>query len=604
VHHGRTPGNCRPRTVTLLAAVPLFAAILFIAPALAHGQTITARWDPNPSSDQVTGYQVCVGTSSLSCNVQLASVGASQNGYTFSPTGGVLHYVAVRAVGASGASSYSTEVSFSIPGLSQPANRYSTVSTAITPFNLSASDPDGGSLSYSHTGLPVGLWLDQTGRVSGTPAAVGTYSVTVFVSDNLVTVSRSFTWTITSASGADTTAPALAITSHNSSQTVSSSTVTISGTASDSGRGGSGIASVRVNGLWANGGTASGNGTASWSRSLSLSYGANTITVEALDGTGNLSMQQITLNRASSSSSASTTVTAVGVTPNNGTGMTQAFALQYSDSAGATDLRSVAVLFSASLGDSSNHCIVNYDRGAGTLYLKNDSGTTWMPASLGGSGTLQNSQCAIALGSSGVSTSGTTLTLNLAMSFKAAYAGARNIYMYAAGSSADSGWQSRGTWTVPGSTSSVWSNTTPTVTALGVTPSGGTGATQLFALQYSDSLGATDLRSVAVLFSASLGASSNHCIVNYDRGAGTLYLKNDSGTWWMPASLGGSGTLQNSQCAIALGGSGVSTSGTALTLNLAMSFKAAYAGTKNIYMYAAGSSADSGWQARGTWTVP
>ena len=128
--------------------------------------------------------------------------------------------------------------------------------------------------------------------------------------------------------------------------------------------------------------------------------------------------------------------------------------------------------------------------------------------------------------------------------------------------------------------------------------------TQAFALQYSDSAGATDLRSVAVLFSASLGASSNHCIVNYDRGAGTPYLKNDSGTWWMPASLGGSGTLQNSQCAIALGGSGVSTSGTALTLNLAMSFKAAYAGTKNIYMYAAGSSADSGWQARGTWTVP
>jgi hypothetical protein len=49
-----------------------------------------------------------------------------------------------------------------------------------------------------------------------------------------------------------------------------------------------------------------------------------------------------------------------------------------------------------------------------------------------------------------LSSSGSTLTLNLAMTFEPAYAGAQNIYMYAADvSGANSGWQSLGTWMVP-----------------------------------------------------------------------------------------------------------------------------------------------------------
>jgi hypothetical protein len=42
-----------------------------------------------------------------------------------------------------------------------------------------------------------------------------------------------------------------------------------------------------------------------------------------------------------------------------------------------------------------------------------------------------------------------------------------------------------------------------------------------------------------------------------------------------------------------------------LTLNLAMTFKPAYSGAKNIYMYAGDvSGSNSGWQQRGTLTVP
>jgi hypothetical protein len=72
----------------------------------------------------------------------------------------------------------------------------------------------------------------------------------------------------------------------------------LSGSATDSGSGGSGISSVTVNGAAATGGTATGSIAANWSRNVSLVMGANTITVEARDGANNLSASQITINRA------------------------------------------------------------------------------------------------------------------------------------------------------------------------------------------------------------------------------------------------------------------------------------------------------------------
>ena len=272
----------------------VFSTLLMMAPAVAHAQTVTAAWDASPASDQVTSYQVCVGTSSLSCNVALASVGSSTTSYTFSPTGGVLHYIAIRAVNASGAGPYSGEVSFSIPSFTQPLNQSSPTGTVITTLNLTVADPDGDTLAFTHTGLPPGLTLNSsTGRITGTPSSAGTYNVTVFVDDGLVTVSRSWVWTVTSAQ-ADTQAPTLAITSHTSGQTLTSASVTISGTATDSNRGGRGITGVTVNGV-NTGATATGSNTANWSRALTLTSGSNTITIEATDGAGNTSMQQLTL---------------------------------------------------------------------------------------------------------------------------------------------------------------------------------------------------------------------------------------------------------------------------------------------------------------------
>src|SRR5262245_38559995 len=82
---------------------------------------------------------------------------------------------------------------------------------------------------------------------------------------------------------ADLTPPLLTITSHTDGQTVGTPSITLSGTATDNGRGNSGIISVTVNGDRASTDTAVGSGIANWTLTVVLSYGPNTITVIATD---------------------------------------------------------------------------------------------------------------------------------------------------------------------------------------------------------------------------------------------------------------------------------------------------------------------------------
>jgi pimeloyl-ACP methyl ester carboxylesterase len=81
----------------------------------------------------------------------------------------------------------------------------------------------------------------------------------------------------------DTAGPSLVVNSPADGQTVTSSSITISGTATDAGSGGNGISSVTVNGVRADGDTAGGSGIANWSRTITLNQGSNAVTVTARD---------------------------------------------------------------------------------------------------------------------------------------------------------------------------------------------------------------------------------------------------------------------------------------------------------------------------------
>jgi len=83
------------------------------------------------------------------------------------------------------------------------------------------------------------------------------------------------------------------------------------------------------------------------------------------------------------------------------------------------------------------------------VHLLDDAGAVWQSAVPGTSTPLQNSQCSIDVSASSVTAVGNTLTLSLPITFTPAFAGAKNIYMYAASATSNSGWQDRGDWVVP-----------------------------------------------------------------------------------------------------------------------------------------------------------
>lgn len=83
------------------------------------------------------------------------------------------------------------------PTLAPVANQSHKVGRALS-LRLSASEPNGDTLTYSASGLPPGLSVNATtGVISGTPTRKGTYGVTAQVTDRDGSATRGFTWRIT-----------------------------------------------------------------------------------------------------------------------------------------------------------------------------------------------------------------------------------------------------------------------------------------------------------------------------------------------------------------------------------------------------------------------
>jgi hypothetical protein len=283
--------------------------------------------------------------------------------------------------------------------------------------------------------------------------------------------------------------------------------------------------------------------------------------------------------------------TVVGVAPSSGNGASQTFSFQFADANGASDLTSVSVLFNAALS-TANACSVTYNPAQNTLSLLTDAGA--VPGTITpGSGSQQNSQCTLAGAGSSVTASGATLTVNLSLSFPVAFDGAKNVYMQATNAAASTGWQLKGSWQVG-----------PAVAAQSVMPAQGSGLAQSFTLVYTDVKGASDLTSAQVIIAATQTTVSS-CYMWVTPVNGTIWLANDASGWSSPYTLGGGGTIQNSQCGVNVSASGGVSSGNTYTLTLAMTFQGGYAGSKNVYGYATTSGgANSGWQTLGTWLIP
>jgi len=160
----------------------------------------------------------------------------------------------------------------------------------------------------------IDYWSNPNVQYNGLPTGIDPNSTegaaNYLTLNNTRAIVANFRASASSTTTTDATGPQLTIRSPTNGQTVSSSSITISGTATDAGRGDSGILSVTINGVRANGDTAAGTGTAKWSGSLTLTNGANAITVVARDASANPNSTTVTITITLNTSTQTTSVTA------------------------------------------------------------------------------------------------------------------------------------------------------------------------------------------------------------------------------------------------------------------------------------------------------
>jgi hypothetical protein len=294
----------------------------------------------------------------------------------------------------------------------------------------------------------------------------------------------------------------------------------------------------------------------------------------------------------------------VALSPNLGSGQYSTFRVTATDANGTSDLSAVELLVGAQLNVVGS-CYMRYERALNRFFLRNDTGDVWIgPAAAQTTATLSNSQCTVSLPNSQAVSVGTTLDVTFTVSFRnadangnPAFTGSKSLWTIASdNSSLISGWSVMGGWTIP------LPGLPPTANSL--SPTSGGAFAQTFTAQYSDPNGAMDLWAVHLLVNTAI-TGANGCYLYYDRPTNGLYLMNDTGNWTGPLTPGGTGSLYNGSCSLNAASSSVSIAGNTMTLQAALTFRPAFAGNKNVYIYAADlENMASGWQTAGTWNVP
>ena len=209
------------------------------------------------------------------------------------------------------------------------------------------------------------------------------------------------------------------------------------------------------------------------------------------------------------------------MTPSSGSGASQTFALQYSDTAGAASLQQVWVYFNATLANpASNACMLYYSAVTNQINLLGDNGSSWQAATLGAATTLQNSQCSVNVAADGRPERqhldldcGDDVPTGLRRDEE--YLPARCRYIWN-----NTGWQRLGHWSVG-----------PTrVHRVGFgNAEFRIGRAQTFALQYSDTAGGEFATGVGVFQPPLANPASHACMLYYNIAINQIDLLNDGG---------------------------------------------------------------------------
>ena len=157
--------------------------------------------------------------------------------------------------------------------------------------NDSGSPSTGVSLVQVQVNSTGGTWVAATGTTSWSASVAltsGANTIYVRSQDGAGNYSTVASVNVTY-NPPDSTPPTVTISSPTSGQTFTTSPVAVSGTANDPGSPSSGVSLVQVQVNGTGGTWVAATGTTSWSTSVALASGANTIYVRSQDGAGNYS---------------------------------------------------------------------------------------------------------------------------------------------------------------------------------------------------------------------------------------------------------------------------------------------------------------------------
>lgn len=291
------------------------------------------------------------------------------------------------------------------------------------------------------------------------------------------------------------------------------------------------------------------------------------------------------------------------ITPSSGTvlpNVVKTFSCPFSDADGWTNLKNCYFLISTGSTTLTNVVYLWYDQNANKLYLRDNANTAWLGGYAPGSAyTIENNQVKLNCASTTFSGSGTALSIVFNLTFKTTFSGkSYNLYLSAnddAGGSTS--FSSRGTCAI---------DQPPTLGT--ITPASGSGLPNVkynFTATYSDADGWQALQYAYLLINSS-SSTANGCYAYYNQNNNLLYLYNDAGNAVIGGYAPGSANIiENSYAKIDCSTTTVSGSGTTLTVNWSVVFKAALNGTRNLYLSARDDANVSvSLTSKGTWTLP
>jgi hypothetical protein len=277
----------------------------------------------------------------------------------------------------------------------------------------------------------------------------------------------------------------------------------------------------------------------------------------------------------------------------------QQFSTTYIDQDGWQNIQAAYLLINSSTG--ATNCFYGYyDQNTNKLYLRNDANTAWLGGFSPGSGTtIENSYARINCSQTTVAGSGTTLTVVWSVILKKPFTGAKYTYLYIKDDvNAYAGWIRVGLWII--------TNTAPQNGT--VAPSFGAsipGTTFYITTSYIDPDSWQNIQYSYFLISTSATTLAN-CVYAYcDASTGKLYLRNDANTAWLGGYIpGSSNTIENSSAQISCSATTVTGSSNTITIQWVVRFKAAFVGTKNVYLSVRDiAGAQAALSQKGTWVA-